>query len=102
MPDAAVRFAVAGFMVVALFIISTLFDQWIDTIGKADRYDGDTAVWVGWGVFYTILLWAVIFAMFTTPRHAIIGLVTLLICFVASGWPMYQGEADRSRRDRQK
>lgn len=98
----AITGAVVILILIVLFVISTLFDLWIDQRGKKDRYDGDTAIWVAYGTLYVVILWAAMFAMLTDVRTAVTGAVALLACFVAAGWPMYRGEADRSRRARQR
>jgi len=50
---------------------------------------------------YTILLWATLYAMIAGAYDAMVGLLTLFACFVASGLPMYQGEIARNRDKRQ-
>lgn len=87
-------------IVMGLMILSMLFDAWIDAVPRHRRYDGDTAVWVAIGDLYVIGGWAAIVAVWLGWRAAAIGAGLLVLCFVAAGLPMFFGEIDRGRRQR--
>lgn len=87
-------------ILIGLWIVSSLFDGWIDSIPAKRRYDGDTAIWVAIGDAYVIAGWAAIVAVWLGWRAAAIGAGLLLLCFIMAGLPMYFGEVDRNRRKR--
>lgn len=88
---------------VALFITSYFFDRWINTRHEqAEQSDGETATWVAIGSGYTIIGFVILVSLWAhrLPADWILGPVAgliLLVCFVASGLPMWIGDRNRSQ-----
>lgn len=87
-----------------LFVLSLFFNSYIDSRDdekEEERFDGETAVWVGLGVFYTCVLGigglASIWGGWKMGQYAV---VVALISFMASGAPMGAGDIYRSLRRR--
>lgn len=87
-------------ILMALYAASSMFDQYIDGRDLGSLYDGETAVWVALGCLYTVIGFGLIFGVWFGWQHAVVAVGLMLACFVASGLPMYMGDASRSRRNR--
>lgn len=89
-----------------LYFLSMQFNRYIDT--KREQYDGETATWVVIGVTYTligsmflVLLWWHELQAINAPWQAAVTIAgVVLLCFVASGIPMYVGDAVRAHNRR--
>ena len=90
-----------------LYFLSMQFNRYIDT--RRELYDGETAVWVMFGSFYTlvgiafmVLIWWHELRMIHTPwQGAAMVFGIMLVCFIASGLSMAIGDAVRAHKRRQ-
>jgi hypothetical protein len=84
-----------------LTVISTLFNAYIDSRDAGDGFDGETAVWVAFGNFYTIIIGigglAAVWGGWLMAGWAI---SLSFAAFVAAGLPMMFGDATRTKRRR--
>lgn len=97
-------FITAG-VLVALSAASIRFNQYIDNLSLDDQPDGETANQVVAGVLYTLAGYAIVCAVWAQllPRDWRLGPATaalMLLCFIASGWPMIRGDRLRQRTHR--
>jgi hypothetical protein len=84
-----------------LVVISTLFNSYIDSRDAGDGFDGETAVWVALGNFYTIVIGVGgLVSIWGGWKMAQYAIVIAFISFVASGLPMMFGDANRTKRRR--
>lgn len=93
--------AMSAVILGVLVVISTLFNSYIDSRDAGDGFDGETAVWVAFGNFYTIVIG--IGGLVTIWGGWQMGGLAILIsfvAFVASGLPMMFGDATRTKRRR--
>lgn len=90
----------SGLIMMALYVISGLFDEYIDRQDLGDLYDGQTAVWVAVGCTYTIVGFGLVMGIWYGWQEAALTTLLLFLCFVASGLPMYFGDAERNRHMR--
>jgi len=90
-----------------LWFLSMQFNRYIDT--RRELYDGETAVWVMTGTFYTLigfgflvmLWWHELDAIATPWQGGTVVLGIAMSAFVASGLPMAIGDAVRAHKRRQ-
>lgn len=89
-----------------LYFLSMQFNRYIDT--RRELFDGETATWVVVGVSYTmigamflVLLWWHELQAIAAPWQAAVSITgVIILCFVASGIPMYIGDAVRAHNRR--
>ena len=89
-------------VIVALFWVSMLFNNYIDH--RREMYDGETAVWVILGTTYTnvgatalVLIWWHELHQIGQPWRGAVAVGALIFaCYIASGIPMAVGDAVRS------
>lgn len=92
----------SGLIILSLYVVSGLFDEYIDKQDVNELYDGQTAVWVAIGCSYTILGFGLIMGIWYGWQEGAVSMGLLFACFVASGLPMYMGDASRNRNERRK
>lgn len=95
----------------ALFGVSKTFNSYIDGQPAGHRPDGVTALWVVFGVVYTllggtVLVWLtfgwmlVLATQFGAAAASALAGLLYVSAFVASGTPMIWADAHRSYRER--
>lgn len=89
-----------------LYFLSLQFNRYIDS--RQDLFDGETAVWVMIGTFYTLvgygflvlLWWHEMACLPSAWQGAVTMFGLILLSFVASGIPMAVGDARRAHQRR--
>lgn len=94
------RISITLGVAVLLCLISWRFNARIDNLERDEMHDGQTAVQVAVGVTYTIIGYGIMVAAWTSWVFGVVVIVTLFVTFAISGFPMFVGDALRSKRAR--
>jgi hypothetical protein len=92
--------AMAAGILIALVVVSVWFNGWIDAFLDNDPLGGYNAVFTVLGVVYTLIGAGLVVGLLFGWQIALIAVGSVLVCFMASGVPMWLGDMRRAARQR--